>query len=645
VAQFDVQNNGTAVIPARVIRTARPFVQGALPATLAGVQVDALANHSGGSVKLGGIALHVPDIAPGTAYRATLAAGTAAAGNPVATAAVPLVVTLSIKSANSAAISPPEVHILDFSAEIAASTDYWLHGPLATQVRARQSVKNALSVVVDTTFYADGRVENDIQLRNTWAMGVTGGDITFDLTVTYGGVIRLQHTDLTALWQYQMPHFVVWATDEPVYNVAHPPADLLATPAFYEYDLVAGADPSNIPVTPAGGFGWLNPGPYPVYMGQTGVPTDIGPDPEWAAAWLLTQTEAGRDYALACSDCTGSIPWYMEDVTTGDFMSVVTRPGLWADSRQAAAQGGLTQGIPQKYSYYDASHNVVVVEMSGWNVDAAHQPSGNYVAYCLTGDRYRHDLMVGQASWNVMSMNPQNGYRNGVSGIVVTNATQTRAVGWSLRELVRVAFASKSHGAEYSTLVDNNLSYLLAQANGAGKAQGEAGWWIQGQYGIPEQIAPWQQDYGAASFIQADRMGFTKATQLLMAQAGFIAGRFLPQAGGWQPVNGIVYNMQAMSDSQFTPIMTWAAIQAATGMRSGSGPAPNGWTALDGTPWPPNTFLQYYLMALSNLRYLAKHLGAAEPRFIQARDWFAANTAAFCTPLAFSLNPAYSFAA
>jgi hypothetical protein len=379
-------------------------------------------------------------------------------------------------------------------------------------------------------------------------------------------------------------------------------------------------------------------------MGQTGVPTDIGPDPEWAAAWLLTQTQAGRDYALACSDCTSSIPWYMEDVTTNDFLSLSVRPNLWADSRQAPAQGGLTQGIPQKYSYYDASHNVVVVPMSGWNVDAAHQPDGNWVAFNLTGDRYRHDLLVGQAAWNVMSMNPQNGYRNGAQGIVVTNATQTRAVGWSLRQLLRVAFASKSHGAEYNTIVDNNLSYLLAQANGAGKAQGEAGWWVQGQYGIPLQIAPWQQDYVAAALSHADRMGFAKARQLLLAQAGFIAGRFLPQAGGWKQVNGIVYNMGAMSDAQFTPILTWAAIQAATALVSGEAPAPNGWTAADGTPWPPNTFLQYYLMAISNLRYCAKHLGSVEPRFIQARDWLEANTA-FCTPAQFSLNPAYSFAA
>jgi hypothetical protein len=141
---------------------------------------------------------------------------------------------------------------------------------------------------------------------------------------------------------------------------------------------------------------------------------------------------------------------------------------------------------------------------------------------------------------------------------------------------------------------------------------------------------------------RGDKLGFAKATQVLQLAEGFLAGRFLDQPGGWLKVNGILYNMQAMTDASFTAIQTWAGIQAASFDGSGSGapPAAN-WVALDGTPWPPNTFRPYYCCAISVLRYCAKHVPGAQ--WAPALAWLEANTTFIDAP-AFRTNAAFSWA-
>jgi Ca2+-binding RTX toxin-like protein len=76
-------------------------------------------------------------------------------------------------------------------------------------------------------------------------------------------------------------------------------------------------------------------------------------------------------------------------------------------------------------------------------------------------------------------------------------------------------------------------------------------------------MAPWEQDYFVSTAVQAAEMGNQDAVTFLKWESNFIVGRFLNAANGFNPDDGIAYNL-VVSDSSGAPLQTWAAIEQAT---------------------------------------------------------------------------------
>ena len=158
--------------------------------------------------------------------------------------------------------------------------------------------------------------------------------------------------------------------------------------------------------------------------------------------------------------------------------------------------------------------------------DAAHQPDLDYVAYLMTGDRYYLDQLNAQAAYDIITTGP-NGRHYG-AGIVADGADQVRAQGWSLREIVEVAAANPNGSAEkvyFTNIMIANFTFLLSETTAAN--QGQATGWIPGNANGSGEIAPWQQDYFATTVVLAAEQGVAAATQLLLWETNFLAGRFL----------------------------------------------------------------------------------------------------------------------
>jgi len=620
VAQFDVRNDGATDLPARVITVARPFAVGALAAGLVGAQVDNIAPLAAdGSTRVAAITLAVPALAAGTSYRASLAAASHIPGLAVPTSAAPLTVDLNITAmgvdpANVngvLALATPNVVHLDLSSNIAVSTDYWMRGPLATQVRVKVPVVNALSVIADVTFYSDSNVKCDVVFDNTTTFCPAGGPLTYSATVSYGGVVKYTMPSTTQ-WQYTVwAADPVWSGTAPSYNVAHPPADLIATGFFDEYD-IAKAVPAS-PATTGAAFAPLAGGNFDKQQGDTGGRPDIGPSPQWIQPMVVAQTPEAYNYAKEMSRQYGGNPIYARDVNTGDWIKLTDRPTMQFDTTFPAGQH-------QPTKLQDGGITI----RSGWQPDGNHAPNPHQGPALLTGDRWRFDLLTGQAAWSVSWMNPAAGYRNGAQGLICVPGTQVRGQAWNVRQLMVAAALSLSQGAYYAQLVDNNLSGLLADADAVATSQGETGYIVRGVYGTAGNFAPWQQDYFGHSMLIGERMGFAKCATILDRMRPFLAsalcvGRF----GDWKFNNRPAYNLT------WAPLpngpYTFSAIQVASGgaMANGDAQKPHNYNIATGEGWADGDIGGYLAATRGLMRAMARR--NRHPDWLAARDNIEAN--------------------
>lgn len=614
LAQFDVRNETATDFPARIITTGRPFASGALTAGLAGAQVDVTAPNN----RAAAITLAVPAIPAGGSYRASLASGSAMAGAPVAVSAVPLTVDITVtalgidpNNVNGVlALATPQTYHLDFSAPIAASTDYWMRGPLVTEVRADLPVVNALHAIADVAFYADGNVRCKVALANDLTLGAAGGPVVYSATVSYGGAAKVSVSNVTH-WQYQiLPLDTVWSGDAPQHHVAHPPSDLIATGAFSEFDLTSVYDLSKLPTATGSAFAPLAGGNFDRNQGDTGGRPDIGPSPLWITPWIVTQSRQAADYAKAQSDAYGANPIYFRDAATKDWMRLDQHPTFWVSRDLPAGQGWPIR-------LQDGGKTL----RSMWEPDGAHQPRPHFAPALLTGERYRYDFVTGNAAFSVLWYNPS--YRSNDKGLI-NSQTQVRGRAWDLRMFLDAAFASKSQGDLYAAIVDNNLTNMLTEATSLATKQGEMGYIVPGVYGSGVVMAPWQQDFMGHVLLIGLDLGFDKCGQVLDAMRPFLASACIPgRFAGWNPASRASYNLQLYPvGGPYTFAATQTAPSSASAKDSGT-QTPHSYQLANGNPWPNGDVAQYIDAIRALLRVMARR--NRHPDWAAARDWVEAN--------------------
>ena len=503
----------------------------------------------------------------------------------------------------------------------------WQAGALVAQGRVALPVTGvavtSLRLVADIALLADGACAVDVWLRNDGAMRPGGGRVTYALRVVLDGAEVLA-TDTMLQHQYTGWGRLLHSGPLPPL-VRHDAAYLARAGAVARYNLATGVDEALLAGMAAAvrAPGWSVPlGARGItqQMGMGGARADIGPATQSQAIWLMTGDARAAAYVIGQAEAAGAIPWHFWDAAAGGWMDTARWPGLWTDGRGGPPPGGLAQPIAAD---------------TGWSIASSHQPDLSTVPYLLTGRRAFLDGLQAQACWNVLGQWPGTRGsptpRQPAEGVNLSRGNQVRGAAWALRQLDNAAWASPDDDPQAPWLratAAANWGWLKAQLPRWTASQGEAHGWIPGEYGIPGLLPPWQQDYFASTAAATARRGNADATAVLAWMGNFLAGRFLSEARGFSPRDGVAYLLAMNADaSARAPLRSWAEVGAATRARSLSNG--DGWSKTEG---------DYAQLALASLAALWDVTGTENAR--QAYAWLSRADAPFTRPEAYRRDPA-----
>lgn len=628
---FNLQNTGASTLAANSITFGQVFSQGAVrPGTTltatsssdtVAVQMNALALHDDGSIRLAAITVPYATLVSGETRRFMLTKTpyTKASNVSLGRLAPQLTVDVSVQT-KTGTISKT----LDFGAALkdqlrAKTADFWIRGPLVSQARVDLPVTNALHVTADVSGFADGTVTADVQFNNDLAMGTSGGAVTVTATITLNGAV----TTLAPVSQkqYQDWHVVVGRSDAAL-NVQHDVAYLERAGAILPYDLTTGVAASTLQgyssIANAAGFGKpLNPNGVNQYMPTTGGRGDIGYTTQYNTVWLLTQDMRAAKVALAQSDAAGAVPWNMK-LANGHWLTPGDYPKIWTDYRGGPNSG--TTGLTQSVSY----------PVAGWTPDLAHQPNLSYIPYMLTATRWNLDRLNAQAAFALSYDWPDPRCSIASCDLVLNQSDQVRQQAWSMREIVEAGWIGRPGTFEqgyFSQAATNNWTSLLTQAPSMSQKQGEAAGWVDGDYRDPGVTAEWQEDYLSGVITLAAEMGDANALSVASWQRTWLAGRFM--GNGMNPYDGCTYNLRTMTTGG-TPYPTWAQIEAATKASGNS----------NGTGWGSSNG-DYCALARSALGG-ALTLFPTDANLRKALTWLNGAKAPYTDQASFQADPTYN---
>jgi Ca2+-binding RTX toxin-like protein len=616
VVGFVLRNSGTTRVTARDICFTQVFRLGQVPAgsgliaTVGGqtipVQMDVLTTNSDGSAAMADLTMMQPAMAAGASEGVMLSLAPASSAAPINIAArasngYRLAVKLTLHNADGST-TPYNLNAVSLlqHALAAGTASYVRQGPQVTEVQFNTPIAGSLYLTFDMSLYADGSVTGNVELNNDIAMSANGGTANYDVTITQNGATVLQQNGISQ-FQYTNWNQQLASNSAPQPQVVLDINALERTGAVPNYDPTVGVSASTIAgeASQLGGptYGILGSASVTQYMPTTGGRGDIGPQPSWDAIWLMTQDPTAIQYALAQANVAGSVPWNFIDAQTGNYLTVTKYPNLWTDYR-AVSNGStaLTQPV---------SGN------TGWTPDAAHQPDLSYLAYLMTGNTYYLSELNAQASWAEAYDYPY--FRQNSLGLMANGQDQVREQAWSLREVDEAAYANPNGSAMkayFTQMSNNNWSWLVSQIPTWTQEEGQAYGYVP--VGNTPRINPWQQDYFVSTAVQAAEMGNQDAVTFLKWESNFIVGRFLNAANGFNPHDGIAYNV-INGTSSGGYLQTWAQIEQATQAAGDS----------NGTGWGSgNDYAAWALQSLAGVITVTQSVSA-----IQAYGWLLASGA------------------
>nr|WP_297350604.1 hypothetical protein [uncultured Caldimonas sp.] len=537
------------------------------------LQLDVKATHADGSVRHAAVS----GVLPALAARESLAMQLARVSSPVqgAQAAARPDVAASVQI---------DVDGQRYTASAADGTarTTWLQGPLATEWLAAVPLEDAqgnphphLMVRFGMRAYAGGASRVDVIVENNWAYETGPRNFTYDVEVRVGGEVVHSATAFThyhhARWRKTF-----WVGDEPQLHIAHDSAYLMRTQAVPNFD--PAAQPTEAALA-ALANSWANaqtqpmaPGIVTTAMPMTGGRADIGPLPQWAALYLLSQDARAKRATLGVGDLAGSWPIHLRDKATGlpvsladyPYMTLLGRPGDTVNPRTRKSEAFPTCG------------GVCTTAPHNYQPDSSHQPSLAYVPYLVTADHYYLEELHFWANYNMVAANPY--YRGFEQGLLKWD--QVRGQAWSLRTLGHAAYITPDVHPLKSYFVERvghnidwyNATYAVGQPNALGVIDGT------GQYafrsivyntpvGAQTGLAPWQDDFFTWSVGHLAELGFDDALPMLRWKARFPVGRMTDPAFCW--IDGAVYAL-AVRPASNAPLYTSLA-QAYQATMQGTG--------------------------------------------------------------------------
>ncbi|MEO6922971.1 MAG: hypothetical protein ABI142_04040, partial [Bryocella sp.] len=286
---------------------------------------------------------------------------------------------------------------------------------------------------------------------------------------------------------------------------------------------------------------------------------------------------------LANTDALGTYSSHYRDQQTGWPVSIQKHPNVtvldWASASQVAA------GNSPKAPAYKAdmlqncfNNNVVSSCKTAWYGtgnpyvwDDAHQPSGAYLPYMVTGDYYYMSELAFGASFNELVSN--EAYRGFSKGLIDASHGQVRGKAWVLREMADAAWLlPDSHPlqAEFTADVENSLADWNAKytnnpnANPLGLMAGGTAYSMNG--GTANAMAPWQHNFLTWSAGHAAELGFTGAAGfrnwLAKFEIGLVTDWQTQTAQGYCWLQASAYSLQ-VKDSRGNWLPSYTAVYAA----------------------------------------------------------------------------------
>jgi hypothetical protein len=410
------------------------------------------------------------------------------------------------------------------------------------------------------------RAKVGVTIENTNAYG-TIDNVAYAATLTIGGAQVYTYPSVT---HYHATRFYreAWWGGQPALHVRHNSAYLTASKQVPNYDLSVSMSQTKLDewaglINDAAKFGPMGAGPYNPYMPATGGREDIGLNPSWAAATVISMDKRAKALTLAGAACGGSWACHRRDVSTGPGrgypLSVVNFP-------RATWQGGFGDGYNG-----DTGQNEKLPGVSGNpnTEDNAHTPNFSYVAYLLTGDLFYLEEILFYSTWVVYYVNP--GYRQSEKGVLdSTSMDQIRAQGWAIRALADAAAITPD--AHYLKMhfrywLDNTLATQNGKFTDNPSANGLG---VNDSYlpydsplgGGKTAVAFWQDDHFTSAVGHAAELGFAEAGRLLQWKAKFQIARLLHP--DWCYQDACLYNIAIKGRYDYATFNTWAEVKAGT---------------------------------------------------------------------------------
>lgn len=610
------------------------------------VQADITTRHADGSALFAVVSLAAPALRAGerAAVMLSRASGAAAAALDLAAAGAGRAALIEIAPADGGA--PWRIDLLLRAQDALAAQDAalaWQRGPLALQARVQAQIPPAAvggvasaRLVADVALRADGTLWVEAWVRNDIAMLPAGGTATYALRLLLDGQERLQsgpvrHFQYTGWGRLRGAARGGPAPTPPL--VQHDIAYLAEAGAIARYDLSTGVDEAFLAgmARMAAAPDWQAPFALRGLtraMGTAGNRADIGPTTAWQAAWLVTGDRRAASVCLDQAEAAGSIPWHFWSPAggadgRGGWMDTRRWPNFWTDPRGGRAPLSLLQQPDPE---------------SGWQPIQSHQPDLCFVPYLLSGRRAFLDGLLAQGVMCILTQWPfvraEATGAPAVRDVNIVHRNQVRGAAWSLRQLDNAGWIAPEGDPTRGFLraaAAANWAWIRAQAPGWTTQQGEAHGWVPGQY-TAGMLPPWQQDFLASSAIAAARRGNADARAALQWMANFLVGRFLAEAQGFPPRDGVAYNLGLTppgAPDAAPPARTWAALAEATRARNASNGA--GWQQSGG---------YYGQVALQSLAGIVDVLDTPEAR--RAYDWLLAAAPPFTRPEDFARDPTWN---
>jgi hypothetical protein len=228
-----------------------------------------------------------------------------------------------------------------------------------------------------------------------------------------------------------------------------------------------------------------------IYMPTTGERGDIGPIPEYYAAYLATGDESMKASMLAWAESAASFPWHLRDVKG------------WAPLNW--------NKYPKATTYYDQSgaSPVLYKTPKGVNVykrpviEDSHEPALSFLPFILTGDLYHLEELQFMATYLLHSDKTWPG---------LFNQLQTRGWAWSLRTIVDVIYATPEKVPAYllprsywQAFLDRNLASIMRDHVNATDIKNA----VFSSGTEKSEIGFWQEDYLATVLGMVVYRGFT----------------------------------------------------------------------------------------------------------------------------------------